>query len=296
MGQLNLRRLNSACPPPGLWPPRVIAHRGASATHPENTLAAFDAALAEGCNGLELDLQLSRDGVPVVYHDRTLRKVGGGARAVHQADWVEIARLDTGGWLDRRYAGERVASLDHVLKRYARRTRLLLHLKVRPGDKRAGVHVALADALVERIRKLRLTRRVMVLCFDLDTLELITERVTGIPTVLNLRAPRQMTRSLSEALGRVSALSVDVRTISPRIVAAVHDAAKPMLTYTCNTRGAVRRALAAGADGLMSDRPGWLRRIVEAVVHESELARYDPNPETLHLPISHDSGLPRSVT
>ena len=110
----------------------MIAHRGASATHPENTLAAFDAALAEGCNGLELDLQLSRDGVPVVYHDRTLRKVGGGTRAVHQAEWVEIARLDAGGWLDRRYAGERVASLDHVLERYARRTRLLLHLKVRP--------------------------------------------------------------------------------------------------------------------------------------------------------------------
>ena len=191
----------------------------------------------------------------MVYHDRTLRKVGGGARAVHQADWVEIARLDAGGWLDRRYAGgwldrryaggwldrryagERVASLDHVLERYARRTRLLLHLKVRPGDKRAGVHVALADALVERIRKLRLTRRVMVLCFDLDTLELITERVTGIPTVLNLRAPCQMTRSLSEALGRVSALSVDVRTISPRIVAAVHDAAKPMLTYNLQHPG-----------------------------------------------------------
>ena len=159
----------------------MIAHRGASATHPENTLAAFDAALAEGCNGLELDLQLSRDGVPVVYHDRTLRKVGGGTRAVHQADWVEIARLDAGGWLDRRYAGERVASL---LERYARRTRLLLHLKVRPGDKWAGVHVALADALGERIRKLRLTRRVIVLCFDLETLELVTERVTGIPTVL----------------------------------------------------------------------------------------------------------------
>ena len=91
--------------PPSLWPPRVIAHRGASATHPENTLAAFDAALAEGCDGLELDLQLSRDGVPVVYHDRTLRKAGGGARAVHQADWVEITRLDAGRWLDRRYAG-----------------------------------------------------------------------------------------------------------------------------------------------------------------------------------------------
>ena len=182
-------------PPPGFRPPRIIAHRGASADYPENTLAAFDAALAQGCDGIELDLQLSRDGVPLVYHDRSLRKIGGGGKAVRQTDWAEIASLDAGGWLDPRHAGQAVPTFDQVLDRYARRTRLLLELKVRPRDKRAGVGVALATAVAQRLQSLRLKRHVMVLCFDIETLELMTDLAAEVPTVLNLKAPRQPTRS-----------------------------------------------------------------------------------------------------
>ena len=245
-----------------LDPPRVIAHRGASSTHPENTVAAFDQALVEGCDGLELDLQLSRDGVPVVYHDRTLQKIGGGRRGVAELTWAEIAELDAGRRLDPRYTGQRVPTLGLVLDRYGPRTGLLLELKVRPADKRAGRHLALADAMVAQLRTRRLPT-VLVLCFDLDTLDAVSARAPEIPTVLNLKAPRRMTRSLNQSLNRVSALSIDVRTISNEIVAAAHDAAKPVLTWTCNTPDTVERALGAGADGLMSDRPGWLRRAVD---------------------------------
>ncbi len=239
--------------------PRVIAHRGASASRPENTIAAFDAALDEGCDGIELDLQLTRDGVPVVYHNRTLHKIGGGRYVVRQRDWDIIRTLDAGGWHDRRFAAERVPTLDNVLERYARRTELLLEIKVRPRDKRAGAHVRLAETVVQHIRKRRLQRRVMVLCFDLDTLERVANDLDGLRTVLNLKAPRRMTATLERAITRVSALSVDVRTISPQIVSAIHTRGKPVLTYTCNSATTVRRALLAGADGLMSDRPGWLR-------------------------------------
>ncbi len=245
-----------------LDPPRVIAHRGASSTHPENTVAAFDQALVEGCDGLELDLQLSRDGVPVVYHDRTLQKIGGGRRGVAELTWAEIAELDAGRRLDPRYTGQRVPTLGLVLDRYGPRTGLLLELRVRPADKRAGRHLALADAMVAQLRTRRLPT-VLVLCFDLDTLDAVSARAPEIPTVLNLKAPRRMTRSLNQSLNRVSALSIDVRTISNEIVAAAHDAAKPVLTWTCNTPDTVERALGAGADGLMSDRPGWLRRAVD---------------------------------
>jgi len=244
--------------------PCIIAHRGASATHPENTHAAFDAALAEGCDGIELDLQLTRDGVPVVYHDRTLRKIGGGHRPVRRATAAEIARLDAGAWRGARFAGQRVPRLDDVLARYARRTTLLLEIKVRPGDRRAGVPVALAAALVRRLRRRRLLRRVLVLCFDLDTLRLVREDAPAIRTVLNLEAPRRITPSLLRAIEVVSALSIDVRTISPGIVAAAHERGRSVLAYTCNTLRAVRRAAAAGAEGVMSDRPAWLSRALRA--------------------------------
>ena len=65
---------------PGEPRPFSIAHRGASSTHPENTRASFDEALRAPIDGIEFDVQPSRDGVPVLYHDRTLRKLGGGGR------------------------------------------------------------------------------------------------------------------------------------------------------------------------------------------------------------------------
>lgn len=76
--------------------PIVIGHRGAAGERPENTLASFEAALAAGAGVLESDVQLTRDGVPILLHDPTLERIGGGSRAAAELDWDELARLDAG--------------------------------------------------------------------------------------------------------------------------------------------------------------------------------------------------------
>src|SRR5512145_1308110 len=91
--------------------PLVIAHRGASAERPENTIAAFDEALRLGADGIELDVQRARDGVPVVYHDRSLRKAGAGLRRVAALDAGELDRLDAGRWFGGAFRGERIPRL-----------------------------------------------------------------------------------------------------------------------------------------------------------------------------------------
>ena len=249
---------------PGLRPPLVIAHRGSSATQPENTTPAFDAALADGCDGIELDVQLSRDGVPVVYHDRTLHKVGGGRRRVSRVDAAELLGLDAGGWFAPRFRGARIPTLERVLRRYGRRTRLLVELKARPRDRAEELHLRLAATVGAMLRTLGLERRVLLLSFDADSLSAAPDRSPRVRTVLNLEAPRRMTAALRRRLVTVFALSVDVRTITPAIVRAAHELGRPVLAYTCNSTRAVARALDAGADGLMSDRPGWLRERIAA--------------------------------
>jgi glycerophosphoryl diester phosphodiesterase len=99
----------------------LIGHRGASGEYPENTLWAFDRALEEGADALELDVRLSADGVPVVIHDATLDRTTDGAGPVRDLSLVALRTLDAG-------AGERVPTLEEVLDRYPA-TPLILEVK-----------------------------------------------------------------------------------------------------------------------------------------------------------------------
>ena len=102
-------------PLPGL--PRVIAHRGASAAAPENTLAAFRAAKEQGAEMVELDARLTRDGVLVVIHDSTLDRTTDGRGRVALSDSDSIARLDAGSWFDPAFRGERLPTLVNTVQR-----------------------------------------------------------------------------------------------------------------------------------------------------------------------------------
>ncbi|MCC7161124.1 MAG: glycerophosphodiester phosphodiesterase [Anaerolineae bacterium] len=92
----------------------VLAHRGASAYAPENTLAAFRLAREMGADGIELDVQLTRDMVPVVIHDETVNRTADGQGTVTEMTIGEIARLDAGSWQDERFRGEQIPTLAQV--------------------------------------------------------------------------------------------------------------------------------------------------------------------------------------
>ncbi len=93
-----------------------VAHRGFSGIAPENTLAAFKLAIDQlFVRWIELDVQLSKDGVPVVIHDFTLERTTNGTGRVKDTDWKELKRLDAGGWKSAEYQGERIPTLAQVL-------------------------------------------------------------------------------------------------------------------------------------------------------------------------------------
>src|SRR4026208_1258254 len=98
--------------------PLIIGHRGASAVAPENTMAAFREALAVGADGIEFDVRLTRDSVPVVIHDSTLRRTGGLPHRIADLTSAEISRIDVGSWFAQKqgfppgtFANETVPSL-----------------------------------------------------------------------------------------------------------------------------------------------------------------------------------------
>jgi len=245
--------------------PWIIAHRGASRTSPENTLAAFDEALRRGADGIELDVQLSRDEVPVVYHDRTLTRAGGGRRRVAGLTYRELRRLDAAARFEGARSRQRIPSLEEVLSRYGRRTQLLVEIKTREGAAGRERHARLAQRTAGLVRGMRLEQRVLLLSFSPEVLDACAEVAPRIGRVLNLRPPRRLTPALSRRLRSLFALCADVRSLTPGFAAAVHRANRPLLTYTCNTRTTVERALAAGVTGIISDRPGWLAETVRSL-------------------------------
>ena len=95
--------------------PRLIAHRGAKNRAPENTLAAIYEAARCGASWVELDVQLTEDNVPVVFHDRTLNRTTNGSGEVKSIDSNSLSSLDAGCWFDRRYEGEAVPLLVDAL-------------------------------------------------------------------------------------------------------------------------------------------------------------------------------------
>ena len=129
----------------------LYAHRGASAEAPENTLAAFRRALEVGADGIELDVHLSADGVPVVIHDDTLERTTDGSGPVAAQSRAGLARLDAGAWFAPEFSGEELPTLQATLLLLAGRLRLNLEVKAA----RAGMavfdllrHFPQADAVI----------------------------------------------------------------------------------------------------------------------------------------------------
>jgi glycerophosphoryl diester phosphodiesterase len=109
--------------------PLIIAHRGDSISAPENTMAAFMAAIKNGADYLEIDVRPTKDGVPIVIHDSTLDRTTNGTGAVKQLTYAEIQHLDAGSWFSPEFAAERVPTLEEVLNEARGKTCILAHLK-----------------------------------------------------------------------------------------------------------------------------------------------------------------------
>jgi len=159
------------------------AHRGGRATAPENTLTAFRKALEAGVDMIELDVQLTRDGHPVVFHDWTLERTTNGRGRVADQSLADLRRLDAGSWFGDGYRGEPVPTLSEVLEWSSSRLYLQIELKSRGDDEEV-----LCDRVVRMIKERHMEEQVMVMSFD----HAIARRVKQLE-------PRMMTGVICQA-------------------------------------------------------------------------------------------------
>lgn len=244
--------------------PRIIAHRGASAAWPENTAAAFDAAVAAGAHGIETDLQLTRDGVVAVWHDRDLTRLGAPGVRLADCDWSMLRRLDAGRWRTGRASRHRLLRLEQVLERWGARTTLYLELKQYTGHARQR---RLAQRVAARLRRHRLSRRVAALSFHASTLESLRRAAPEVALVRNAEQPREMAAAC-QASARRAAVCVNVARFRAADVAPAHRAGLPVYVFTCNTPARFAHARRLGAAAVISNRPAAALEITSAAPYE----------------------------
>jgi glycerophosphoryl diester phosphodiesterase len=234
----------------------VYAHRGGAALAPENTLVAFDAGLAAGADGIELDVRLSRDGVAVVMHDSTLDRTTDATGPVDGRTAAELAGLDAGCRFERDgafpFKGRSIGvpSLRDVLDRH-RGTALIVELK--SADPR------LAEVVVGEIHAAGAISRVTVGSFQKGALDAVRALDPGIRTGADTEDVRSGldgvgARRIFHAL-QVPEVFAGTRVVTPEFIAKAHDAGVTVVVWTVNQMDDMRRLLDWGVDGLITDRP-----------------------------------------
>lgn len=239
--------------------PLCVAHRGDSADFPENTRVAFASALAARVDGIELDVRLSRDGVPFVCHDADLSRFGGTTRRLRTMAAERIRALEVGSWKHPRFAGEYLPTLAEAL-RQCRSTTLYVELKATGGRGRSAYHRRLVRRVVEAIARQKADKRVRILCFDRGVLDEVARIAPFLPRVRNCeRLPRDLDRWLVDQPGLFAAC-FDRRILTRAVVDTCHHHGVRVFSWTANDAPAADRLENLGVDAILSDRPGWLVR------------------------------------
>ncbi|MDO7906032.1 glycerophosphodiester phosphodiesterase family protein [Paenibacillus sp. JX-17] len=228
-----------------------VAHRGHSRIAPENTMAAFRRAVELAhVSWMELDVQLSKDGIPVVIHDFKLERTTNGQGRVADLTWEELRRLDAGGWKDRAYSGEKIPSLNEVLKLCKGRMKLNIELKTS-----GQMYPGLEQAVLEDLREHEMEQDVVITSFDHGALTRMKEIAPGIQTglIMDARPADLLQRVLR--LG-CSFLSIGYPWIDSRLMKEMNDAGIKVMVWTVDSRRMMRR-MAFRYPGLMicTNRP-----------------------------------------
>ncbi|GAA2081983.1 hydrolase [Streptomyces albiaxialis] len=251
--------------------PLPVAHRGASAYAPENTLAAVDKADELGIQWVENDVQRTKDGKLVILHDTTLaRTTDVEQKFPDRAPWnvadftaKEIRKLDAGSWFNKRFKGERIPTLHEYMQRVSRNgQRLLMELKapeLYPGIEKQTLAELRKDGWLD---KHHLKKKLIVQSFNATSVEKVHELKPAVKTgFLGNPAASELKKyaKFSDQINpRHAAVTKDY-------VQAIHGVKGPhgrpleVFTWTVDDAATAVRVARAGVDGIISNKPDLVR-------------------------------------
>ena len=230
----------------------ITAHRGSSKHAPENTMAAIEEAIGEMADYSEIDVQLSKDGVPVVCHDLNLSRVAGVDVSLKNLTFDELEQLDVGSHFSSRFEGEKIPSLEEVLEACKGRIRLNIELKS------IGTKSPLPEVVTEMIKEMGMEDQCVITSVSLDYLKRVKEADPELKTGYILAA----------AYGSyyknefVDFISIRSSLVTKKQIQAAHEYGKAIHVWTVNSRSEIEQMALMGVDNIITDYPTRAKEVL----------------------------------
>ncbi len=231
---------------------QITAHRGASISAPENTMPAMEEAVEEMADFAELDVQETKDGELVLFHDSNLSRIDRTKRTINSMTWEELKQVDAGAWYSEEFAGTRIPKLFDVME-YAR-GRLMLNIEI----KYAGAASDLPEKVVKCIEENDFTEQCVVTSTSLSYLKRVKAADPDIYTGYILSAAYGKYYE-DDAIDFISLIS---SSANRKLVEQVHACGKEVHVWTVNKKSELERMKMIGVDNVITDRPILAREVI----------------------------------
>lgn len=240
----------------------TIAHRGASGYAPENTLAAYDKAVAMDADYFEIDLQLTRDGHLVSIHDNTLARTTNGIGFIGSTTLSKIKQLDAGSWFNPVYKDEKVPTFDEILSRYkGARTGILVEVK--SPELYPGIENKIKSALERYHLTNGANNKIIIQSFNHDYIKRSKKLLPKIKhgVLISAGSIKTSDAHLKAFSQYADYYNPSYKLVNPSLVKRAHNVGLKVEPYTVRKKEQVMPLIEAGVDGIITDYPDFVKNI-----------------------------------
>jgi len=245
----------------------VIGHRGAKAYYPENTMSSFRGAVKRGAEMLELDVQLSKDGVPVVFHDAKInRTTNGNSEFLSKFTLGELKQFDAGSWFNKKFTGERIPTLEEVLK-YSK-NRIALNIEIKTEAVTDKLHDGVEEESLDLVKEYGMSRHVLFSSFDYRAVKHLKELDPQIPVAILYNWEQSGELMPSQLVEKYDAdvFNCSRRELSKAWVEDLKSHHIPFFVYTINQKRYMKSVIKKGASGIFTNKPDVLKKVASKLL------------------------------
>ncbi|WP_077621653.1 glycerophosphodiester phosphodiesterase [Sediminibacillus massiliensis] len=228
----------------------VYAHRGASKHAPENTFPAFQSAFEMGAEGIETDVQLTRDHIPVLIHDEKVNRTSSGIGFVKDYTYEQLRKLDFGSWFSPKYTGTTILSLEEFLA-WSSRKKLQLNIELKNN---VIDYPELEKRVYDLLIKYKVAGRTTISSFNPASIERIKHIDRKLATALLTSQSKKGLVEYARELG-ANALHIKYRLLSEKLVAKCQEKDMAVRVYTVNKTAHMRKCFLLKSDAIFTDVP-----------------------------------------